>query len=66
MKFVATSDEPYFVQVGIVHGSVGKCNDQNIPGIYARVADEEVFNFIQEHLKPSKSQLLSTSINFNL
>ena len=37
-----------WVQVGLVHGAVGQCASSDFPGIYGRVEDKEVHDFINE------------------
>ena len=39
MHFVSDGgEEPYYVQVGVVHGGIGECGSKDFPGIYARGA----------------------------
>ena len=47
MKYVDTTDEPHWVQLGIVHGSVGRCASVDFPGIYARLEDKDILDFIK-------------------
>ena len=41
------SDTKKFTQVATVHGGVGKCGDTSLPGIYVRLDDQEIFQFIK-------------------
>ena len=41
------SDDFTYVQIGVVHGSVGECGDQIFPAIYAKLDDPEIFYFIE-------------------
>ena len=34
------------LQIGVVHGNVGSCGSGRYPGIYARLEDPEIFDFI--------------------
>ena len=36
-----------FRQIGIVHGSAASCDGSRFPGIFVRLDDPEVLNFIQ-------------------
>jgi secreted trypsin-like serine protease len=36
------------MQVALVHGGVNKCGDANFPGIYTRLEDSEVLDFIHQ------------------
>ena len=50
------SDLPHrFMQVGLVQGGVGACGDRDMPGIYVRLKDPEILNFIYETLGKSAS-----------
>ena len=49
MHFVSDGgEEPYYVQVGVVHGGIGECGSKDFPGIYARLEDEDNLNFIRQ------------------
>lgn len=48
--FESTADPPHYTQLAIVHGGIGKCGDKEIPGIYVRLEDEEIYNFILDIL----------------
>jgi hypothetical protein len=45
--------------VGIVHGSVQNCGPSDFPGIYIRLDDPDIFDFLKEATKPP--QFLQTS-----
>jgi hypothetical protein len=36
-----------FRQIGVVHGSAASCDGSRFPGIFVRLDDPEVLNFIQ-------------------
>ena len=44
-------DNRRYVQVGIVQGGFGRCGDPNKPGIYVRLEDIFIFNFITRHTR---------------
>ena len=47
MKLVTRAGTlPHFVQVGMVQGGVGECGSRKYPGIYIRMHDPVVLNFI--------------------
>ena len=39
-----------FRQIGIVHGSAASCDGSRFPGIFVRLDDPEVLNFIQREV----------------
>ena len=44
--------DPYWVQLGIVHGGVGQeCASKAFPNIYARVEHHEILSFIKSKIK---------------
>ena len=43
-------EDKTFVQLGVVHGSVGQCGSAKFPGIYARLEDPEIFDFVTDTL----------------
>ena len=49
MRRDVTTDprNPRWVQLGIVHGSVGPCASADFPGIYSRVEDKQILDFIK-------------------
>ncbi len=46
MKIMSVSRRRW-VQVGLVHGAVGECASLDFPGIYVRLEDKEVLDFIK-------------------
>jgi secreted trypsin-like serine protease len=46
VKFETLTDNPYHLQLAIVHGGVNKCGDVNFPGIYVRLEDEAILDFV--------------------
>ncbi len=36
-----------YVQVGIVHGGIGRCGSNIFPGVYVRTSDKQVLDFIK-------------------
>ena len=44
-------DVEKYIQVGIVQGSIGQCGDRNIPGIYVRLDDPEILQFLNSQRK---------------
>ena len=42
------SNPPHYVQIGIVQGGAGECGDKKFPGLYARLDDYDVLNFIHQ------------------
>ncbi len=45
---VYTSVSDRYVQVGVVHGTAGRCGDRNFPDIYSRLSDERVLDFVRK------------------
>ncbi len=39
-----------YEQVGIVQGGVSECGDEDYPGVFVRVGDREILNFIQRSI----------------
>ena len=49
LVFYDKSNKPHrHVQVGIVQGSAGECGNDRFPGIYARLDNYDVLNFIRK------------------
>jgi secreted trypsin-like serine protease len=46
VKFETLTDNPYHLQLAIVHGGINKCGDINFPGIYTRLEDEAILDFV--------------------
>ncbi len=40
------SESDRWIQIATVHGAVGDCGDADFPGIYIRLDDPSVYNFI--------------------
>ena len=57
MMNVFVSSQPLcnklLVKVGIVSSGVSKCGDRLFPGIYARVGDRQILEFIRESIAAS-------------
>ena len=39
-----------FYQVGVVHGSIGKCGDPRFAGIYARLDEASNLQFVRDSM----------------
>ena len=44
---VTDPSDPRWVQLGVLHGSVGPCASSRFPNIFSRVSDESVLSFIK-------------------
>ena len=51
-----------FRQIGVVHGSAASCDGSRFPGIFVRLDDTEVLNFIQREVFGSNSCKVSGKI----
>lgn len=47
VKFISSANPPYYIQVGVLHGGVGQCGNSVYPGIYARLEDKEILDFVK-------------------
>ena len=39
-----------FYQLGVVHGMISHCGNPDFPGVYARIEDPTVYQFIKDQL----------------
>ena len=64
---MVTEKEGVYHQIGIIHGSLAKCTNK-FPGIFVRLDDPKIFDFIQKELSTStlsrsqQTTLESTSV----
>ncbi|XP_059091512.1 uncharacterized protein LOC131887039 [Tigriopus californicus] len=53
MQLIANDTQMRYVQVGIVQGGVRHCGDPKYPGIYTRIDNPEITEFIESVIKPA-------------
>jgi secreted trypsin-like serine protease len=46
--YIFDTDSGRYNQVGIVSGGVGECGTERLPGVFTRVNDPEILEFITE------------------
>ncbi len=51
MRYRTHTRDPAYLQVGVVSGGVGRCGDENFPGVYVRVDDPRVLRFVRDGLR---------------
>ncbi len=56
------SDIDRWIQIATVYGGIRDCGDIDFPGLYIRLEDPEVFNFIQSIINPNFKGLFQFSI----
>ncbi len=47
------SDMDQWIQIATVHGGIRDCGDIDFPGLYIRLDDPDVFNFVQSIINPN-------------
>ena len=50
VRFQSSKYPPRYELIGVLYGGEGECGNDQYPGIYARLENEEIFNFLMEHL----------------
>ena len=55
VKFETSGENVHYVQIGIVQGGIGRCGSRRYPGIYVRLDDPEILDFVPYLLQQSNS-----------
>ena len=41
------NDNDLWIQIGVLHGGVGKCTSQDSPTVFVRLDDKEILKFVK-------------------